>query len=256
MLKSPFGLVGAFCTTLLVLLPCASADLFEQLGLKRGPTPTALSSLSEEQVVTGLKAALASGVQFAITNLGRPDGFMKNAQVRIPLPETMRKVENGLRTMGQGATADEFITTMNRAAEQAVPEAAQVLGESVRQMSIADAKNILTGTNTAATDYFRRTSSTNLYPRFLPIVKKATDQTGVTSAYKRLLAKTNVGGIGLGNLGGFGTRNDLDIDSYVTQKALDGLFTKIAEQERLIRENPAARSTEVLQKVFGSLNRR
>jgi hypothetical protein len=256
MLKRHFCWLSVLCGFLLGAYSGTAADIFEQLGLKRGTTTAAVSSLSEAQVVTGLKEALAAGTQFATTNLGRPDGFLKNPQVRIPLPESLHKVENGLRAVGQGALADEFVVTMNRAAEQAVPEAVGVLSESVRQMSIADAKSILTGTNTAATDYFRRTASTNLFARFLPIVKKSTDQAGVTSAYKRLLDKTNVGGFSLGNLGGLGTRNNIDIDSYVTQRALDGLFTKIAEQERLIRENPGARSTEILQKVFGVLNKR
>jgi hypothetical protein len=243
------------CLGLAVLLGgtgCQSTQILEQIGLNRGSAGTTLGSLSEEQVITALKQALAVGSQYAVTNLGRPDGFLNNPQVRIPLPQSMRNVENSLRALGQGALADQFVATMNRAAEQAVPEAVEVLGQSLQQMTIADAKNILTGPNTAATDYFRRTSSTNLYTRFLPIVKRATDQTGVTSAYKRLLDKTSVGGIRLGTLGGLGA--DLDIDSYITQKALDGLFFKIAEQERLIRENPAARSTEILQKVFGVLN--
>lgn len=243
-----------FCAVFLVSASAFSADIFERLGLKR-PAAASLDSLSEEQVVGGLKEALSLGTRYAITNLGRPGGFLSNAQVRIPLPESLRKVESGLRAVGQGSVADEFIGTMNRAAEQAVPEALDVLSASLSQMSIADAKDILTSTNTAATDYFRRTASTNLVGRFLPIVKKATDQTGVTASYKRLLDKTSVGGFRLGNLGGLGTTNQLDIDNYVTQKTLDGLFFQIAEQERLIRANPAARSTELLQKVFGILNR-
>jgi Protein of unknown function (DUF4197) len=255
MLRRCSVVLGVFCVLLSGSFACHSASIFEQLGLKRPATPVGLSSLSEDQVVTGLKAALAAGVQHAVTNLGQPNGFLTNAQVRIPLPDSMKKVENGLRAVGQGALADEFITTMNRAAEQAVPEAVTVLSDSLKQISIADAKTILTSTNTAATDYFRRTTSTNLFARFLPIVKKATDQAGVTSAYKRVLDKSNVGGFRLGSLGGLGSRNEFDIDSYVTQKALNGLFIKIAEQERLIRENPAARTTAVLQQVFGVFNK-
>src|SRR5262249_55501388 len=150
--------------------------------------------------------------------------------------------------------ANEFVTTMNRAAEQAVPEAATVLGDSVKQMSIADATTILTGTNNAATQYFRRTSETNLYTRFLPIVKAATEKTGVTSAYKRISDKVSGG---LGGLGGLAENllgvQSPDLDDYVTRKALDGLFLKISEQEKLIRENPVARTTELLQKVFGAV---
>jgi hypothetical protein len=212
--------------------------------------PTSLSALSQDQMVGGLKEALGKGVQQAVASLGKTDGFLKDANVKIPMPESLQKVEKTLRTLRQDKLADEFVTTMNRAAEQAVPEAAAVLGNSVKQMSIADAKSILTGTNNAATQYFRRTSETNLHARFLPIVKAATEKAGVTSAYKRMADK--VGG-GLGGLGGslLGQQAP-DLDDYVTRKTLDGLFVKIADQEKQIRENPVARTTDLLQKVFGA----
>ncbi len=139
---------------------------------------------------------------------------------------------------------------MNRAAEQAVPEAAAVLGDSVKQTSIADAKSILTGTNNAATQYFRRTSETNLFTRFHPIVQRATEQAGVTRAYKQMMDKAGAAGSLASSLLG---RDSTDIDSYVTQKALDGLFLKMAEEENRIRENPAARTSDLLQKVFGAV---
>jgi hypothetical protein len=190
-------------------------------------------------------------VEQAVASLGKTDGFLTDANVRIPMPESLQRVEKTLRTLRQDKLADEFVTTMNRAAEQAVPEAAAVLGDSVKQMSIADAKSILTGTNNAATQYFRRTSETNLHTRFLPIVKAATEKTGVTSAYKRM---TDKAGSGLGGLGGgLLGKQAPDLDDYVTRKTLDGLFLKIAEQEKLIRENPVARTTDLLQKVFGAV---
>jgi hypothetical protein len=145
---------------------------------------------------------------------------------------------------------------MNHAAEQAVPEAAAVLSDSVKQMTVADAKSILLGTNNAATEFFRRTSETNLYAAFLPIVKAATEKAGVTAAYKRMTDKAT-GGLGnLGALSGaiFG-KEVPDIDDYVTRKALDGLFLKIGEEEKRIRENPLARTTALLQKVFGVLGK-
>jgi len=213
-----------------------------------------LSGLSQDQMVGGLKEALGKGVQQAVANLGKTDGFLKDANVKIPMPASLQKLENTLRLVRQDKLADEFVTSMNRAAEQAVPEAAAVLGDSVKQMSIADAKSILTGTNTAATQYFRRTSETNLHARFLPIVKAATDQAGVTGAYKRM---TDKAGGGLGALGALGSsalgKQMPDLDSYVTSKALDGLFLKIAEQEKLIRENPVARTTDLLKTVFGAV---
>jgi hypothetical protein len=240
--------------------PGSAASVLESLGLKRTGTDTnssALAALSQDQVVTGLKEALAKGVQHAITNLGKPDGFLKDAAVKISMPQSLTKIEKGLRAVGQGNLADEFVTTMNRAAEQAVPEAASILGDSLKQMTITDAKQLLTGTNGAATDYFRRTSSTNLHEKFLPIVKGATEQTGVTASYKKMVGATS-GKLGsLGSLGSLTQQyaGNLDVDAYVTDKAVEGLFKKIAEQEKLIRENPAARTSQLLQQVFGAVPR-
>src|SRR5688572_22689654 len=135
--------------------------------------------------MAGLREALRKGVDHAVTDLGREGGFLRNVEVRIPVPEKLQPVERTLRVLGQGPLVDEFQTTLNRAAERAVPEAAEVLVGSIRQMRLADAERILRGHESAATDYFRRTSETNLYERFLPIVEDATAKTGVTAAYKR-----------------------------------------------------------------------
>ena len=179
---------------------------------------------------------------------------MTNLNVKIPMPEKLRTVEKTLRVLKQDKLADEFVTTMNHAAEQAVPEAAGVFGDAIKGMSIEDAKAILTGTNNAATQYFRRTTETNLYAKFLPIVKQATDQTGVTSAYKQLMEKAEAAN----SFGSFGRSllgaESMDVDAYVTNKALDGLFKMVAEEEKRIRENPAARTTALLQKVFGAVD--
>lgn len=237
------------------LVPDVHADLLDSLGLrKRGRE---LRTLSEEQITGGLKEAIGKGVQQAVEALGKADGFLGDASVKIPLPASLKKVEAALRSVGQERMADDFVVTLNRAAEQAVPEAAGVLAESVKQMSLEDARSILTSTNTAATDYFRRTSVTNLHARFLPIVKAATARVGVTATYKDLLGKAGLnqsgllGGLSRSFLGG----ESLDLDDYVTRKALDGLFLKIAEEEVKIRENPGARTTELLQKVFGSVKK-
>ena len=239
--------------------PAPAGNLLDLFKSKPGSgqtsaAPASLPGLSQDQMVGGLKEALGKGVEQAVASLGKTDGFLKDANVKIPMPESLQKVEETLRTLRQDKYADEFVTTMNRAAEQAVPEAATVLGDSVKQMSIADAKSILTGTNNAATQYFRRTSETNLYARFLPIVKTATEKTGVTSTYKRMTDKASGGFGGLGGLGGslLGQQAP-DLDDYVTRKTLDGLFVKIADQEKLIRENPVARTTDLLQKVFGAV---
>lgn len=246
------------CVTIATVPPRVDAGLLDFFKPKPASGPTSavpvtasLSGLSQNQMISGLKEALGKGVEQAVANLGRSDGFLKDASVRIPMPESLRKVENTLRTLRQDALADEFVTTMNRAAEQAVPEAATVLADSVKQMSIADAKSILTGTNTAATEYFRRTSGTNLHARFLPIVKAATERAGVTSAYKRMADRAaGFGGLGGSSAGLLGFQAP-DLDDYVTRKTLDGLFLKIAEQEKQIRENPVARTTDLLRAVFG-----
>ncbi len=257
----PTGLRLLTLAAVLVVLPAHGADLldlFKSTPAASQPSSAspALTALSESQIASGLKEALGKGVEQAVAALGKPDGFLKDLNVKIPMPESLQKVEKTLRALRQDKLADEFVTTMNRAAEQAVPEAAAVLGESVKQMTIADAQSILTGTNAAATQYFRRTSETNLHARFLPIVKAATEKTGVTGVYKRMTDKVSGGLGGLGGFSGLGGNllgiQSLDLDDYITRKAMDGLFLKIAEQEKLIRENPVARTTDLLQKVFGA----
>lgn len=224
-----------------------------------GQAATGLAGLSQDQMVQGLEQALAKGLQQAIANLGHDGGFLTNLNVKIPMPEKLQTVENALRAMKQDKLADDFVVTMNHAAEQAVPEAGSVFADALKQMTIGDAKSILSGPNDAATQYFQKTTQTNLYARFYPIVQKATANAGVTAAYKNLMEKANAGQA----LGGFGSvlggsllgKDSLDIDAYVTNKALDGLFKMVAEEEKQIRQNPVARTTDVLQKVFGALKK-
>ena len=253
-------LILLFTATLLTTHRAAGEGLsdFLKRNSSRETVPS-LANLSQDQIVAGLKEALGDGMKKAIASLGRPDGFLGDLGVKIPMPENLQKIERGLRAIGQDKYADQFVITMNRAAEQAVPEAAAVLGESVKQMSIADAKSVLTGPNNAATDYFRRTSGNAIRDRLLPIVKAATEKAGVTSAYKQMAEKAGglMGSLGgsnsLNRLGGFGGLAKMpDLDAYITEKALDGLFLKIAEQEKLIRANPVARTTDLLKKVFGA----
>ena len=220
---------------------------------------TSLASLSQDQMVQGLKDALAKGLQEAIAGLGHDGGFLTNLNVKIPMPEKLQKVETALRAMKEDKLADDFVTTMNHAAEQAVPEAGGVFADALKQMTIEDAKSILSGPNDAATQYFQKTTQTNLYARFYPIVQKATEKTGVTAAYKNLMEKANVGQ-GLGSLGSaLGSsllgKDSMDIDAYVTNKAMDGLFKMVAEEEQQIRQNPVARTTDMLQTVFGALKK-
>ncbi|HLX69776.1 MAG TPA: DUF4197 domain-containing protein [Verrucomicrobiae bacterium] len=215
-----------------------------------------LGGLSQDQLVGGLKQALSNGLQHAIGQLGHDGGFLTNLNVRIPMPQKLQVVEKTLRTLKQDKLADEFVATMNHAAEQAVPEAASVFAEAVSQMSIEDAKGILTGPTNAATQFFRRTTQSNLFARFHPIVQKATAKTGVTSAYKKMTAAAGQSDNALTKtLGGFMGSDAMDLDTYVTNKGLDGLFKMVSDEEAKIRANPAARTTELLQKVFGAVQK-
>jgi hypothetical protein len=232
------------------------SSFFDSLfGRKKSSSKTAdLSSLSTEQLTGGVKGALEKGLRAAVDALGKTNGFLTNMAVRIQMPEKMRTVETTLRKLHQDALVDEFETAMNRAAEKAVPAGTEVLLNSLKQMSVEDAAGLLTSkSQTAITDYFRRTSTNELATKFLPIVQEATSQTGVTATYKNLMAKAN------STLGGFSSflpkSSAFDVDEYVTNKSLDGLFTMIGDEEKRIRENPQARTTELLQKVFGAIKR-
>lgn len=254
-------LIATIAASLLLSPASAPAGWLDKLGFGNTvtnlPVPGAanLGGLTETQMAQGLKEALGKGVQNAVSQLGHAGGFLTNLNVKIPVPEKLRTVEKTLRAVGQDKLADDFVGTMNHAAEQAVPVAAGVFGDAIQQMSIADAQAILTGTNTAATDYFRRTTQTNLYAKFLPIVKQATDAAGVTAAYKKFVAAP-ADTSPFGSLAGSFMRQEApDLDGYVTQKAMDGLFVMVADEEKRIRENPLARSTDLLQKVFGAVKK-
>ncbi|MBC8095780.1 MAG: DUF4197 domain-containing protein [Akkermansiaceae bacterium] len=248
----------AFITALALsaTLTTVHAGFLDRLGFGKGTNAAAgsaaLSTLSNDQMISGLKEALGKGLQRSVAQLGQPGGFLTNAQVRIPMPEKLAAVEKTLRSLKQDKLADDFVVTMNHAAEQAVPEAAAVFSDAVKQMSIADAKAILTGPNDAATQFFRRTTQSNLFARFKPIVEKSTASTGVTSSYKSMMAKVSGGGAYGSMLGNYLGKDALDVDTYVTQKSMDGLFKLVAEEEKRIRENPAARTTDLLKQVFGA----
>ncbi len=213
---------------------------------KPAPRPHTQSNVSEWEAGAGLKDALRVGVERAIRILGKEGGYLEDAQVRIPLPDTVRSLGNGLRAVGQDKLVDDFIATMNRAAERAVPKTVAIFTDTIKGMTLADARGILQGSDDAATRYFQQQSTPQLIESILPIVKDATEKVGVTSAYKQLTGE-------VGFLAALTDDDALDLDRYITNKALDGLFLKLAEEEQRIRENPWARSTDLLKKVFGSL---
>jgi hypothetical protein len=204
-----------------------------------------LAGISNQDAVQALKDALIQGSGKAVSQLSAPDGFLGNAKVKIPLPDSVRSVESGLRMIGMGRQADELVTSMNRAAEMAVKEATPLLVSSVKSMSVSDAKGILTGPDDAATQYFRRTTSDALTQRFLPIVKQATARVDLAQQYNSLAGQAAQYGLI--------SKEEANIDNYVTRKALDGLFVVIAEQERSIRRDPMGAATSVAKKVFSSL---
>lgn len=225
-------------------------DVLKQLGVGGG-APTSGSSesgpsaLSQSEMSGGLKEALAKGVKHAVSQLGRNDGFLDDPSVKIPLPGSLAKVESVLRALHQEKLADEFVATMNHAAEQAVPQAADVFSNAIKKMTLQDARGILSGPQDAATQYFKKSSEAELRQRFRPIVESATAKAGVTASYKKMMNKAGPVAQFMGGAE--------DLDGYVTDKALDGLFLKIAEEEKAIRTNPVARTTDLLKKVFGGV---
>lgn len=204
-----------------------------------------LSSISNTDATSGLKQALMDGSAAAVAQLGAQNGFLNNPKVKIPLPPHLQRIESALRFAGMRKQADDLVVAMNRAAEAAVPEAKTLLVESVQKMSVQDAKGILTGGDTAATDYFRKTTQTQLTQRFLPIVKKATDQVGLAEQYNSFAGQAAQLGLV--------KQEQATIESYVTQKALDGLFLMIAEQEKAFRQNPVGASSDIVKRVFGAI---
>ncbi|MBM3372588.1 MAG: DUF4197 domain-containing protein [Betaproteobacteria bacterium] len=209
------------------------------------PAAAALADISNADAASGLRQALSDGSAAAVKILGAENGYFANPKVKIPLPPSLQRIESGLRMMGMRKQADELVLSMNRAAEAAAPEARQLLVEAVKKMSVQDAKAILTGGDTAATDYFRRTTQAQLTQRFLPIVKKATDRVGLAQQYNSLASQ----GASLGLV----KAEDASIETYVTRKALDGLYLMIAEQEKNFRQNPVGASSEIVKRVFGAL---
>ncbi len=220
-----------------------------ELMKNKETTQTATSLLSNNEMVGGLKEALASGVESAIKTLGKKDGFMANSLVKIPLPASLKLIEKTAREHGQGQYVDQFISTMNHAAEAAVPDASELLGEAIRQMSVEDAEKIINGPDDAATQYFRKATSSKLAAKFKPVIEESTSKIGVISAYKSLVSQA-APALGNSMLTNFIPTDTLDVDQYVTDKTLDGLFKYIALEEKSIRENPAARTTDLLKKVF------
>lgn len=204
-----------------------------------------LSDFTDAQTVKGLKEALTQSASGAVAKLGRTDGFFGNDKVKIPLPESLQRVEGLMRTFGMGKQADELVLAMNRAAEAAVPEGKKILVDAVKNMSFEDAKGIVTGGEDAATRYFRRTTSGPLHDKFMPIVAKMTKRVALAQKYDQYAGKAAKFGL-IGE-------KDAQLDEYVTDKTLDGLYLMMAEEEKAIRKDPIGRGGYWLGKIFGAV---
>lgn len=205
----------------------------------------ALSDLSNRDASGGLKAALTQGVGKAVDGLSITDGFFQNPAVKIPLPDYLRKAEKGLRMFGMGKQADELVLKMNRAAEAAVPEAKTLLLNSLKKMSLTDAKSILTGGDDAATQYFKKTTSTEMGAKFLPVVTKAIENVQLAKQYNKFAD--------MGSKFGLVNKENANLEQYVTLKTLDGVYFMIAQEEKAIRKDPVGQTNSLIKKVFGAL---
>ena len=205
------------------------------------------SRITQDRAALGLREALSIGATNAILKTGKRDGFFRNELIKILLPQKLRRLESTLRMVGAGSQVDAFVLGMNRAAEEATPQAKSIFADTIRGMSFSDAWGILRGGDTAATDYFRERMTPRLTTAFTPIVSRSMDNVGAARQYKALQNR-------YGNMP-FVNEVAVDIDDYVVDQALDGLFKMVAEQERDIRRNPAARVTQVLKDVFGNIGR-
>ncbi len=215
------------------------------LALSSSALALSLADLSQSDASGGLKDALSQGAKVAVQQLGKPGGFSNNPDVRIELPGNLGKAAKTMKMMGMGAQVDQLEASMNKAAEATVPQAQALLLDSVKKMTVQDAKSILSGPQDSATQYLNKTSREQIRAKFLPIVKQATAQVGLAKQYNSFA----------GQAASFGVidAKSANIENYVTEQALDGLFTMIAEQEASIRENPAGAATSLAKKVFGAL---
>lgn len=238
MKRTGCGFISAFFVVVLTVAP-AGAQFGDILRVLRPRE----ASLSSGTIVEGLREALRVGTGNAVGSTGRLDGYFRNEAIRILMPRELQTAERGLRLVGYGPKVDEFVLSMNRAAEQAAPFAGDIFWNAIREMSFEDARGILQGGDTAATDYFRHETSDELTAAFLPVVRESMDAVGVTRRYRELAGSPGV----LPLIGA----DAFDLDQYVVGKALDGLFHVLAEEETKIRTDPSARVTELLRSVFG-----
>lgn len=216
-------------------------DIMKKAGITQ-PSTKDTSGLSSDKITAGLKEALQVSTANAVASTGKPDGYLKNTAIHIPLPDKLQTVGKGMKMLGMGAQVDELEVGMNRAAEQAAPKAKAIFLDALKKMSFDDARKILNGGDTAATDFFKRTCSADLTTQFTPIVHDSMSNLGVVKQYNQVISSAP---------GGSSLAGKLDLDKYVVGKALDGLFFMLGKEEQKIRKSPAAQTTSLLKQVFG-----
>lgn len=235
-------------TVLGIILLVATPAAAQLDQLLRGLSSPPSSGLGDAKIVSGLKEALQVGTKNAVNLTGRPNGYFGNAAIKILMPDNLKSLESGLRAVGYGPQVDDFILSMNHAAEQAAPAARQIFVDAITAMTFDDATKILHGSDTAATEYFKDKTTDKLSSAFRPTVERAMNEVGVTRQYNAL--------IGQARAIPFFRTESYDLNQYVVGKSLDGLFHVVGEEERKIRTNPTARVTDLLKDVFGSTGKR
>lgn len=235
---------------LLLLAPAAQADWgkmlddFKDAGKSMLGQQNSTADLSNDTMINGLREALEIGSRRAINTVGQEGGYLNNPKIRIPLPPRVQQASDLMKKFGMSQLADDFETSINQAAEKAAPQATELMINAIKAMTIDDAKNILQGENDAATQYFEGKTRPQLADLFAPVVDDSLNQVGATRYYNQLDEQMQAVPM-------LGQNLNLDLTSYVTEQALNGLFVMLAAEEQKIRENPAARSTELLKQVFG-----
>jgi Protein of unknown function (DUF4197) len=235
-------------TRTLLLRPHQLLVVFVSWALIGSSMPSlsaSLDTLTSRDAAGGLRAALSQGIDIAVTQLGARDGFLNDPKVSIPLPPALEKVDRALRIVGKGGDADALKAAMNHAAEAAVADAKPVFKRALQHMTVADAKNILLGGDDAGTQYFRNATSAELSTQFRPVVTRETAKLKLASLYDEYAGKA-------ASLGLIKTQ-DANLNDYVTAKALDGLFSRIADEERAIRKDPLGQANSLIKKVFGAV---
>lgn len=232
----------AFLFVFMMTASWSDAGLLDNILKGAGSLPSS-SGPDESTTASGLKEALAIGTENAVANVSQLDGYFGNQLIRILMPKQIQKVADVMSRFGYQKEVDEFILSMNRAAEKAAPKAISFFGDAIREMTFEDARKILNGGDTAATEFFRDKTHEKIYDAFKPVISSSLDDVGATQAYKQMMGRYDSIP--------FVDKQSLDLDHYVTNKSLDGLFFMVGEEEKKIRTNPAARVTDLLKTVFG-----